>query len=739
MSAAYEFTPIVDLCSGIGDKDTHAEILSDGKANTHPAAGTKYPTMDVAEIFSMVGRPQTTDKSRARWVIPSSHTASDARSHSAQRECGLFWMLPLDVDSGNLSIEEVDRTLFLVLGDVARTIYSTRSSKSDNRKWRALAPLLLPIAGADYQDTANAFFDLLEERSGGVLITDRALARPGQLIFLPNKGEFYEHRVVDNDWTLLSNDHPVIRRRDDVRRRIAAAEAEIKAARARKAAQRPTAAGSVIEAFNRANNVEDRLLGYGYVQSGNDFRSPYQASGSFATRLFGDRWISLSASDVAAGVGRASADGHCSGDAFDLFAHYEHGGDATAAVRAYAEEIGRELPPRADARDEFDAVNDNGPAPKKPSLIKPSPFVYRSPETIPRREWLYGHHLSRGFISATVAHPGVGKTTLAVVDTLALVSGKNLIGNSPDGKLRVWYWNGEDPREEMERRFHAAMILHGLTPDDIGDRLFLNSGRDDPICIAKQTRDGITLAVPEVENLVSVLTENRIDVVMIDPFISSHRVTENDNNAVDAVVKAWASLVDRARSAADLIHHLRKTGGAEGTVEDARGASALVAAVRSARVLNGMTKEEGKRLGVENHFDYLRVGNGKSSMARRMPVEKEAWLKMASVPLGNGDHVGALTDWVAPDPTDDLQPSDLLAVQEAVAKGQWRENVQASDWVGKAVASALGLDLSDDAEKARVKAMVKRWLADGSLIEAVGLDYKRNERVFIQVGKRMPI
>ena len=74
----------------------------------------------------------------------------------------------------------------------------------------------------------------------------------------------------------------------------------------------------------------------------------------------------------------------------------------------------------------------------------------------------------------------------------------------------------------------------------------------------------------------------------IDPFISSHRVMENDNNAIDAVAKTWTGIADATNTAIDLAHHSRKTGGAEVTVEDGRGAVVLLNAVRSARVLSAI-------------------------------------------------------------------------------------------------------------------------------------------------------
>ena len=122
------------------------------------------------------------------------------------------------------------------------------------------------------------------------------------------------------------------------------------------------------------------------------------------------------------------------------------------------------------------------------TAIVATPYNWKEPSTIKRREWLYGYLLIRKFVTATVAPGGVGKSSLGAVESLAQVSGKDLLGVLPPRELRVWLWNLEDPQEETERKIQAAAIHYGLTPDDLGDRLFVDSGRDQPLVIATTTR-----------------------------------------------------------------------------------------------------------------------------------------------------------------------------------------------------------------------------------------------------------
>jgi len=336
--------PRAKFCTGFGQYDTHSIKLSTGKPNTAALAGKPYTGVTEADILAMVGNPPSVAKTKAQWFIPSDYRAHDGRDHEAQRQHGQFWAMPLDLDENNLALDDVRSALVSVAGDARRLIHSSRSSLPDQRRWRALNPLAEPIAGADYADTMTAFYDLLEEASVGVLIPDRGLARPGQIVYLPNRGEHYEHDIHKGARLHLTPDHPIIQRREETRHKRAEAEAKVAEWKAWKARQAPTDTSSIVGAFNSAETIANLLAKYGYRQArgGNDWRSPMQSSGSYATRDYGDHWTSLSGSDGAAGIGRDSKTGGRHGDAFDLFVHFEHGGDFKAAVQAYALEIGQD-------------------------------------------------------------------------------------------------------------------------------------------------------------------------------------------------------------------------------------------------------------------------------------------------------------------------------------------------------------------------------------------------------------
>ncbi|MDP2358196.1 MAG: AAA family ATPase [Beijerinckiaceae bacterium] len=320
-----------------------------------------------------------------------------------------------------------------------------------------------------------------------------------------------------------------------------------------------------------------------------------------------------------------------------------------------------------------------------------------------------------------------------------MVSGKPLLGLTPHERLRVWLWNGEDPMDELQRRIMAAVKYHNLQREDIEGYLFVNSGRSSPITLAAMDGRAAKVDVQSKNEIIANILDNRIDLVVIDPLIASHMVNENENGPIALVAETWADIAEQTNCAIELVHHTRKMIG-EATHDDARGASALVNASRSARVLNRMTEHEATSFKVENRRLYFRVDNGKSNMAK--PADAANWFRMASIDLCNGekglsDNVGVVTNWKPPAVDADVDFTALRRVQEAVDNdGPWRADIRVKDkWVGVAVASALGLDLTNTQHKKKIRELVKKWIEDGRLRNYEDTDEHRETKTFVKVGK----
>ncbi len=354
------------------------------------------------------------------------------------------------------------------------------------------------------------------------------------------------------------------------------------------------------------------------------------------------------------------------------------------------------------------------------------------------RQWLYGHHLQRKMLTGTVSPGGIGKSSLTLVDALSMACGRRLLRHwvhRPKG-LRVWYWCGEDPIDEISRRLEAACIHYDIADQDIGGRLFVDSGRDQPIKIAAQGERGVMVARPVVDALVAQMKEREIDVFYVDPFITCHDVPENDNQAMNAVIDAWRDVANQANAAIELIHHTNKAGGGD-SINDARGASAFRDGIRAGRVLAPMALEEGAQLGLDP-AEVTRIFRSMDGAKANMSLRSGAssWFRMESVRLENGtdeypdgDSIGVCTAWTPPNAFEGITLNDLARVQSAI---EARETPPAEkstnyDWVGYVVAEVLGFDVgepgstqknrtSDQArDRRRVSEMIATWQRSDAL------------------------
>jgi hypothetical protein len=374
----------------------------------------------------------------------------------------------------------------------------------------------------------------------------------------------------------------------------------------------------------------------------------------------------------------------------------------------------------------------------------PAAFSWRDPSTIPPRRWLYGRHFVRGYVTATVSPGGVGKSSLLLVELVCMATGRDLLGQRVKRPLTVWYYNLEDPLDEIERRIGAICLQYGIRPDELEGRLFINSGRDVGVVIARSRGDRVEIDREAVAEIEAGIRDLAIDLLVVDPFVSSHAVSENDNGAVDAVAKTWARIADRTGCGIELIHHTRKQGAgqaAEYTVDDARGAGALIGAVRSARVLNPMSKEDAEKAGVpvEERRSYFRVDDGKSNM--QPPLEAATWRKLVSVDLSNADHedpsdrVGVVTAWEMPGAFDAVTVEHMHRVRTRAGAGAYRMDVRAENWIGHVIGEVVGIDTTDPTGKRKAGTILQTWIRSGALKPEMRADESRKQRQFVVPGE----
>ena len=130
-------------------------------------------------------------------------------------------------------------------------------------------------------------------------------------------------------------------------------------------APKPLQGDSVIDRYNASRSIEDALSSYGYKRVGARWLSPHSGTGLPGVNIFDDgrAWI------------HHASDPLCSDEsgqpvnAFDLFCYYEHGGDASKAVKYAAEALGMRRTPAPAKTERIDPdTGEITPEPAEPSV-----------------------------------------------------------------------------------------------------------------------------------------------------------------------------------------------------------------------------------------------------------------------------------------------------------------------------------------------------------------------------------
>lgn len=345
----------------------------------------------------------------------------------------------------------------------------------------------------------------------------------------------------------------------------------------------------------------------------------------------------------------------------------------------------------------------------------PTPVGAINPLLLPRRRWVYGTAYIRNYVTVTASAGGIGKTSLAQVEGMAIATGRALLGEIVKEQTNVWIVNLEDPLEEMQLRLAAAMQHYGIPHAEIAGKLFMDAEDTLQMVLAAEGRDGLIQNDALLDYMVKRIKECDIGVIIIDPFVSTHLVNENSNASIQAVVAMFRKLARLTNAAVHLIHHVRKGNGEDATIDSVRGAGALIGAARAARVMNRVSEDEAMKLGVDEKEarGIMRVDDGKANLAP--PAQKALYRRMIGVQLPNDEWVGVATEFKLPDLFEGITAKMARAVQDIVAGAEEEEkplraNTQAKQWVGNAVGHVIGLDPEDGAQKKKLSSIIKTWI-----------------------------
>ena len=243
------------------------------------------------------------------------------------------------------------------------------------------------------------------------------------------------------------------------------------------------------------------------------------------------------------------------------------------------------------------APKQEGPARR----IDARPFEEFDEAALTPRQWAYGRHYQLGVVTATVGPGGIGKSSITLVELVAMCTARPLLGEQPLERFRVWYHNAEDPRDEIYRRLAGVLRHFEIPQEELAGWMYITSGLEMPIQVGRSHGGSFVADKTTVEQIMQTITERQINVASFDPLIAHHGGSENLAEIMDPVCRQFASIAFAGECAVEIVHHTKKPayGQEELTVYDSRGSGGIINAVRSMRVLNPMSKSEAESLNLD--------------------------------------------------------------------------------------------------------------------------------------------
>jgi len=307
------------------------------------------------------------------------------------------------------------------------------------------------------------------------------------------------------------------------------------------------------------------------------------------------------------------------------------------------------------------------------------------------REWAFGRFLMTGQVSVLAGPPGVSKSTFAIQTSVAFATHRPFAGMDPASTGPAWVFNNEDDCAELNRRVLAACKIAEIDPRDLNGRLYLNSGADTPLLVAREDRASRTIVrEPHVDALVAEIQRLGVKLLVIDPFAETFEANENDNGHMKRVAALYREVAQRGGCAVLLVHHTPKSADGDHSAGDqsaVRGASSITGVARIVTTLFPMTKKDAEDLSIplcERHL-YVRLDDAKANFS--LISDRATWLRKKGQNIGNGSG---------------LTPSDVVGVLDHDTDLSDRRGVEAKKAEAKASEIAQVRDRQLDAIQGEV-------------------------------------
>lgn len=356
-------------------------------------------------------------------------------------------------------------------------------------------------------------------------------------------------------------------------------------------------------------------------------------------------------------------------------------------------------------------------------------------ETIPQRPWEAPGYALRGAVTLVAGPPSVMKSSLMLAWAVAKALGK------PHGRFRPVtagasiVYNVEDDQTEQRRRLSAVLRQFDAIPRDIQGKV-IRTGPEKVGTLVIRTSEGVVASTSALTRLEALIKKTGATILIVDPLSELHNVEENDNTGIRAVIAEFRRIAVDHKIAVILLHHTRKGAATSaGDPDIARGASAIIGAVRVALTLTGMTEDDAKTFGLPTdapaRHHYIRLDDAKSNYA---PIREAAWFEKVVYELDNGETVPAPVPWIPPQ-AKVASLEDLAALARAIERGHpsgepWSPKLSSETRSVRALLEDHGF-VGTDAQKA----VMHRLEAEQSVITArFKSSLNRHPRAGLRIG-----
>ncbi len=344
----------------------------------------------------------------------------------------------------------------------------------------------------------------------------------------------------------------------------------------------------------------------------------------------------------------------------------------------------------------------------------------------------------RGAVTLVCGAPSAMKSTLMLGWACAIALGRDYGAVRPTAAAPVIIYNVEDDQNEQRRRLSAVLRQFGAQPRDIKGKVVRTGPQTIGTLLTRddQGRIQLTAAMDRLEQLVA---ERQPAMLVVDPLAELHTADENDNTALRAVIAGFRDLANRHNIAVVVLHHTRKGSSmSPGDPDIARGASAVIGAVRVAVTLTGMSEDDAKTFSLptdpKSRSHYVRLDDAKSNYGA---IREAQWFEKMSYLLDNGEVVPAAVPWTPPAAKIATQ-TDLAALVAGIERGApngepWSATLGSYDRSVRVLLDQQGFKTREAQQKALERLMAECPVEKATYRRQAG---NRAEAVGLRVGDK---